>query len=142
MLTPAFWSPDYSVGHPVLDEQHRKLLAICSALAALIGDDSTEGDRQFHAVLHELATYADTHFRTEETLLRKYHYPHLIDQIGEHDDYRNRLTEIFVAATHGVLEKARLHAFLAGWWVGHILDTDMAYKSYLQELAAPDDSPA
>ena len=142
MLTPAFWSPEYSVGHPVLDEQHRKLLAICSALAALVDDDSPEGDRQFRVMLHELATYADTHFRTEETLLRKCHYPHLLDQIGEHDEYRKRLTEISVSATHGVLEKAKLHEFLAGWWVGHILETDMAYKAYLQESANPDDPPA
>ena len=143
MLIATTWNAqDHSVGHPLLDEQHRTLLKICDRLHARVHDDDPAQPGGFHDILRELARYADTHFQTEESLLKQHGYPDLTDQIGEHDEHRARVTELMRAATQGAPERSRVHAYLASWWLGHILNTDMKFRDFLVERLAGDTASA
>lgn len=130
-MTATPWLPEYSVGHPVLDSQHRKLLGLCDRVAILVDDDSRESISQIHDVLNDLAVYAATHFRTEELLLVQCAYPHLHSQIAEHEDYQTHLAELLFEATQGTVLKVELHKFLAAWWIHHILESDRRYIGFL-----------
>ena len=140
---PLLWNEtEHSVGHPLLDEQHRTLLSICHQLAGLSADETPHAEGGFLDVLGELARYADTHFETEESLLKKHGYPELTDQIGEHDEYRARMTLFLRNARHGVLERSRIQAYLVDWWLGHIANTDMKFRGFLEARLAADPSGA
>lgn len=126
------WDASYSVGNHMLDLQHKRLLALCNALADCIATDGFESDQQFHEILNDLANYAREHFTAEEQLLRRRQFPELATQIKDHADYQDKVTEILASATFGKLEKIALHEFLSHWWNDHILIHDMAYKAFLQ----------
>jgi len=131
---------EHSVGHPLLDEQHRTLLSICQQLAGLSADEAPHAPGGFVDVLGELARYADTHFETEESLLKKHGYPELTDQIGEHDEYRARMTLFLRSARHGMFERAKIQTYLADWWIGHIVHTDMKFRDFLEARLAGETS--
>lgn len=131
------WKLGYSVGNSTLDEQHKRLLQLCKQAVSCMADETPEGTRQFHDILNELATYVDTHFRTEEALLRKCGYP-LVDQHAEeHFEYQKKLTDFLWSATLGEINKAELYRYLSFWWSDHILGSDKRYSTYLGELGRP-----
>lgn len=131
------WDPKYSVGHPVLDEQHREFLVLCQKASAAADFDSRSGRLAFHSLLNDLAVYAETHFRTEEKILAAQGYPGLDVQIEQHSEYLERLTELLIAATDGTLDIAGMQRFLASWWKGHILNSDTQFALFLRERSHP-----
>ena len=135
MNVPSTWNPSYSVGHPVLDEQHMRLLALVGQIAACAEDDSLEGTNQFHVILGELSVYAMTHFHTEEQLLSQCNYALLKEQRAEHQRYKVGLGDFHLSALSGVVDKVGLKQYLSDWWLHHILESDMRYKDALQGIS-------
>lgn len=125
------WSDAYSVGNPLLDSQHKRILAMCRTVQILIDDASDEGLESFHELLHQMREYAGVHFETEEALLRQCAYPQLNEQRAEHLKYLEDLSDILFDAVMGNIDKPLVKRFLTGWWLTHILGSDMAYKDYL-----------
>lgn len=60
------WNPNFETGIEVVDEQHRKLVAILNRMAQQYIEGATES--QTRQILTELADYADYHFTTEEAV--------------------------------------------------------------------------
>lgn len=125
------WNPDYSVGNDILDNQHKKLLALCKDAATCMKDDTEAGDKRFHLVLDELFKYSKDHFSAEEDILKSINYPNLNAQLTEHLDYVEKLAEYLYKASSGLLDKAGVSQFVSDWWHSHILESDMQFKSYL-----------
>lgn len=125
------WDTNYSVGSTKLDAQHKKLLALCNALADCADDASPQADSKFHEILNELAVYSREHFAAEEKMLVRCNYPLLNKHKIEHAKFNELIAEKLVAAVDGKLDKLGLHQFLAGWWTEHILIKDMHYRDYL-----------
>jgi hypothetical protein len=68
----------------------------------------------------------------EEAILRARDYAEIDAHVAEHEAYVIRLTNLLVAASHEPASKAALHQYLMDWWTGHILNSDMRYKEYIQ----------
>lgn len=128
------WDPKFSVGHPLLDEQHQEFMVLCQKAAAAADFDTRSGRLAFHSLLNDLAVYAEKHFRTEEEILAAHGYPGLDAQIEQHSEYLERLTELLTAATDGTLDAAGMRRFLASWLKGHILGSDLQFASFLSEV--------
>lgn len=124
------WKPQYSVGNTTLDSQHQKLLRLCKRVSEYLCDGTKASIETFHSILSELAFYADKHFELEEDVLRRVGYPHLQQQIQEHNAYREWLTEFLFVAMEGNIDKSSLQNYLEKWWLTHILDSDMQYAAY------------
>lgn len=120
------WDENYSVGHDVLDFQHKKLLKICNDLYWLIKKD--ESDEHFHEVLNDLSNYARIHFEYEESVLLKKGYANYKEHEHEHFEYQEHLMHYLQEAMSGTLEKKDLHNWVANWWKDHILVKDMDFK--------------
>ena len=75
------WSPALSVGHPILDAQHERLLLLCNRLFGS-ADSMNEGD--LIALLNDLAALVHEHFETEERLMQRFDYPDRKMHIDEH----------------------------------------------------------
>jgi hemerythrin len=133
-MNSPIWNESFSVGHPVLDGQHKELLALCQQAADCVEDVSLEGAEHFHMLLNDLAVYAKKHFRTEEKILSQHSYPLLNEQKTEHEEYEVWLSETLLAAMDGNSDKADVHQFLSAWWVRHILESDMRYREFLSGI--------
>lgn len=134
MPTITSWNASYSVGHMLLDSQHRKLLTLCDALCQCAATAGPQSDERFHDILNELAVYAREHFAAEEEILERCAYPLLEQQRQDHIRYEERVTDVLSAATFGKLEKTELLEFISGWWSQHILVGDMAYRDCIAQV--------
>lgn len=126
------WNPSYSIGNDLLDRQHARLLDLCRHAEQYMTEQGGEAEEQLHELLHQLATYADVHFATEEEVLRKCGYPNLDEQIEGHMAYREELTRMLFEAMDGRLTNRELFDYATGWWLDHILVSDMECAPYLR----------
>lgn len=115
------WTDGFSVGVPLMDEQHKKLIALINA---------TQPPCTTDAAL-KMFEYAELHFHVEETMLLDKRYPQLPEQLNEH--------KLFLAKAQSCLTKnigdpavcKELNLFLCKWLSHHILEIDMKYKHFL-----------
>jgi hemerythrin-like metal-binding protein len=124
------WDANFTVGHDVMDEQHRHLVAQCNVLADLCAVDggNSSADPQFIAAYDRLMTLAREHFSAEEALLVAGGFPDLEDYRFEIEEYGYLAAEI---ATAENFDRIELQRFLALWWVGHILGAAKQQRSFL-----------
>lgn len=122
------WSDDCSVGHPILDLQHRKLLTIFAELNAQMRQDSSLRNNRVESLLYYLQSYTKMHFDTEEQVLREAGYSDIESHIQEHRALASDLDHIYTSAVMGSLDAARLQSFITTWAMDHILQSDMKYK--------------
>lgn len=128
------WCESYSVGNPIIDRQHAKLLTLCAEAVQCEDASSSDGREKFHTILHEMAVYAKEHFAAEEALLRTRNCPMLSGHLEEHTHFQIALSDLLFSAMQGNLDRVRLSQHLSEWWVGHILESDMACKPYLADM--------
>jgi hemerythrin len=126
------WDSSFSVGDPVLDRQHQKLLGLCNDMAQCIAASSEERRFRFHDILYRLGQYARDHFKTEEALLQKYQYSRLAAQQAEHNAYEEKMADWAFAATMEAIDMLEVQHYLAAWWRDHILISDMQYKTLME----------
>ncbi len=131
------WLPAYSVGNETLDRQHRQLLKLCNLATDCMESNSQESRGDFHLILNDLATYTQTHFQTEEAILRQHGYPELETHRAEHLAYQIRLTDFLLEATQGKIDRTALYQYLSAWWREHILNSDMQYSSQISNPIKP-----
>lgn len=125
------WKPEYSVGIETIDNDHRQLFSLLNQVHL------SQSGRQSHAALNhilgELDYYAQTHFREEEALMKRYGYPEFAAHRAMHDDFTAqvaRLREHFQIGQEGVI--LEISATLQNWLAQHILQSDAAYATYFR----------
>ncbi|HCS41207.1 MAG TPA: hypothetical protein DIW44_16740 [Anaerolineaceae bacterium] len=127
------WTENYSVGVRELDQQHQQLFTLVNRLISATGTMNIHSET-ISDILGEMTRYAQTHFTTEERLMEVYGYPGLEEQKEQHNDFRNKTTEFIEAATiEGEQKPEVLLKFLTNWLSHHILEDDMAYRSFFNE---------
>jgi hemerythrin len=126
------WDSSFSVGVKLLDEQHKRIV---NMMNRLISDrEATVRSEAISELLDGLTKYATDHFRAEEQLLEEHGYPGLAHQKEEHRAYRIKVVTLCQATiSHEDSVPAGLLKFMCDWWVNHILETDMEYRSFLTE---------
>ena len=119
------WTTGFSVGVPLMDAQHKRLIALINA---------TDRLTDVHAMadaIHQMFEYAHMHFRVEEELLRAKGYPELEQQLHEHALFFEQATAFLSKKLTDPKVKAELNGFLCKWLSHHILEVDMKYKHFL-----------
>ncbi len=126
------WSPEYSVGVEVFDNQHKKLVEIVNNLheSMLKGKSRSV----MAEILDELIQYTVEHFQTEESLFDQHGYP----KESEHRHQHKTLTDQVVAFRNEFLAGTTMISiglleFLRKWLVEHMQGADMAYKGFFNE---------
>lgn len=120
-----------SVGNRILDAQHRKLLQLCRVAESCLAGDRRGAVGRFRDALHDLALYANEHFRIEEQILMEAGFPFLEALKREHLAYRAMLAELFAEADRD-LDSSRLKAALSDWWREH-LRADREFVGFLSD---------
>lgn len=119
------WLPEYSVGNKEIDEQHKMLFAMTNEFF------HQESKQAAIALFHNLSSYIDLHFESEENLLRQINYPDIEEHIKKHDELRDKFELIQQRLeNYDVDLQHKIAMFLYNWLAKHILKTDMKFKSY------------
>jgi hemerythrin len=125
------WTEKLSVGVGMLDEDHKRLVAMVNELYEAM--QAGHGRDSLGRILDGLVRYTREHFAREEKLFAQTGYPATALHKQEHD-----------ALTRQVLEVQRKHAagsattlslevmqFLKNWLIKHIQGSDQKYRAHL-----------
>lgn len=125
------WSPDYSVGIRLIDNDHKDLVDTVNELHDAI--EAREGCEAVRRALTMLANYVREHFAREEQLMADYGYPGLAAHKRLHFVLRRQVHAIRLVYADDPLkiDPDRLLAFLRDWLVNHILKSDRQYVPYM-----------
>lgn len=130
------WTPEYSVNHNTLDDQHKRLFMILGRLSEAVQQKVVA---MVGPILLELESYAIFHFSFEEHEMEKVHYPDLDGHKQEHEKFRKKVKEFqgqILGRDHQALKN--IEDYLINWISNHIIGLDKKYAPY---LASPDSSP-
>lgn len=120
------WDSSLSVGIMSIDEEHQLLLGLIQKLNLA----SRSSEREvISGVLNELIDYTVKHFRHEEELLQKYHYPDVEKHIWEHQELTDKV--LAMQKEKRYLVKENFSALLREWLKHHIVETDRKYADFL-----------
>jgi hemerythrin-like metal-binding protein/PAS domain S-box-containing protein/putative nucleotidyltransferase with HDIG domain len=130
LMEPVQWTEKFSVGVRELDQQHQQLIKLLNRLIATQGTITTHSET-ISDVLLAMTRYAQVHFKTEERLMEAYGYPGLEEQKMQHRDFRKKTVGFSTATTFGINQVPEdLLTYLTNWLIHHILEDDMAYRSF------------
>ena len=127
------WTKKFETGSARLDQQHRLLIDNINLLKDLLDTPSlSKQEREFSVFLIDyLEAYANIHFTGEERCMEAYRCPvHALNQ-QEHQRFREYIQDYRKQReSEGfTVERLRkLHRFMRGWIVEHILKIDTQLK--------------
>ena len=126
------FTDEMHIGIETLDTQHKQLIHLINQLATELGEGSAS--KQLSCHVSDMMNYTLNHLVDEERLLQMHGYPNFENHRAEHKAFREKTIELYVISKTDIEKTATLmHHYLCDWIVDHILNSDMAYKSYLKE---------
>ncbi len=116
-----------------MDEQHKALIGLMQSYYTAHLNRNMQQARQ---ELAQLLTLTIKHFRTEESLMEKTHYPDLTNHKKEHEELLKtveKLAQDYLQSSSNETA-AKLANFLKTWLTRHILGSDKQYQPYLADI--------
>lgn len=138
---PIVWRDAFSIGHDLIDSDHRHLLTLINTVEDVLTMEQPQG--KLLAAIDELGTYTKEHFAREESLMINVQYARydkhkaahleLIEQLNQAAKPIRDLGDGVSPPTVAVPQEARdgLIGLLRHWLVDHIIKEDMQLKPLL-----------
>ncbi len=124
------WKPEYSVGHPEIDRQHKYLFELWIMLDSM--KNQPDNRLSLEQALLSLFDYVEIHFSNEEEYLAT--HPKIEQHKTIHADFiaqANTFMEDFHKQT---LDLHTVVDFLLDWLIHHIMETDIRYFNDLKKI--------
>lgn len=143
---PFAFTEKYHTGIELVDNEHRRLFEIIHDTNDLIHAELLHDKYdEIMRLLAELRDYTEVHFRDEEALMERIHYPELDAQKRAHTAFVERLVEIDLSELDDMDDNQQeylidLIQFLAGWLINHILGSDKKIGDYIREHELKEES--
>lgn len=120
------WNDNFGTQIPVIDEQHKQLVALLNKLASHLAHLSELPELK--SIIAELATYVDYHFKTEEAIWQEYFQddPWFLSHLKTHNSFIDQVAEL-EAQLNSKSQNEMVNdivKFLTHWLAFHILDKD------------------
>ncbi len=126
------WTDDLALGIPSIDAQHKRLVELINMLHTAMKQRS--GKDALVRVVEELKKYTVTHFKYEEDLFDKHHYPETKGHVVQHEKFVETVLDFEEGLRSGkVTVTMDVMRFLKDWLMKHINGTDRLYSHFLQE---------
>ena len=126
------WDSKYSVNVSMIDEEHKKFIDIINKAADIQKYDNNS--RAITEILIEMTTYAQEHFRTEETYMLNFEYYDYKSHIDEHNNFSKKISNYCSKLMNRDLEVIdRVLEDLKQYLVNHIQVTDKKYADCFNE---------
>lgn len=129
------WSSKLEMGIAEIDAQHRQLIDIAARVVEAVREKL--GTLGVDELVQELRDYTVVHFREEEERMDQLRYP----GHGAHHIEHERLKHQVKQWQHDIYVKDMVTVdevlvFMRGWLLDHILQSDMAFKAWLEANAS------
>jgi len=123
------WEDRYRIGVDKIDLQHEKLVGLLNDLYNAM--HAGEGRAALSRVLTGLTRYVETHFQTEEQIMRDRGYPDLALHRRKHEKMTQKVGDLQSAFESGkIISPVQISNFLKGWLQKHILETDRQFGDF------------
>ena len=125
------WTEKLSVGVRVLDDDHKRLVAMVNELYEAM--QAGHGKETLGRILNDLVNYTKVHFAREEKLFAQTGYSASGPHKREHDTLTGQALDVqrkYAAGANAALSIEVLH-FLKDWLINHIQGSDQKYRSHL-----------
>jgi hemerythrin len=129
------WDDKYSVGIPLIDDQHKELIRLTNELyqGCLGGDE--EAQEFFFNAIHGAMDYVKYHFSAEEKILENVRFPKLAEHKKQHEDFVRQMVEDVKSFQGGKkFVPNNFVRFLKDWTLSHIAIADAQYATYIMNL--------
>ena len=127
------WSPSLSIGNVLIDAQHKELFNQVNNL--LDAMSKGKGKQEVEKVVDFLGEYVIDHFKAEEELMQKYHYPAYTSHKIQHTQLVTTYTSIKLKVNQDGVSPAmtlQVQRQLGDWLVNHIGKQDQALGAFLK----------
>ena len=121
------WKPEYNLGIPIIDEQHRGIVTTINSL--YFGIQNKYAEEMLAPIIDMMYDYTRIHFQVEESFLEPIDFP----EAKKHRDLHNELSS---KLTHTARDSAfhkdpyEFLGFMKSWWINHICKEDLIYRDY------------
>jgi hemerythrin len=131
------WSPTFSVGVKLIDEQHKGLLDLVNDMFNhVVGDEKAEHE-YFKMVIDEAVRYVKIHFQTEEKIMIHTHFPGYMEHKKAHDTFvLNVVKQVREFEANNKITLTEFIRFLKEWILTHIAIMDKQYFTYFRKIAS------
>lgn len=141
------WNERFVTGFDSVDAQHRRLFDLINRVGNQLIATEAAGQEKTEQVFHELAAYANAHFRDEEKLMGDMGLAreHVIPHVKAHREFVEQVKMLWSQRQTMLAPAETLHGFLVGWLSYHILGTDQEMAREIQKVRqgiAPDEAHA
>jgi hemerythrin len=129
------WEDRYSIGIPLIDDQHKKLVEMTNDLyrGCLRGGD--EAQDYFLKAVHGTVDYVKYHFAAEEKLLETVKYPGMVEHKREHEEFVKKVFEDVKSFQAGKKFVPNIFVrYLKDWILTHIAVQDKKYANFIFNL--------
>jgi len=129
------WSPTFSVGIELIDNQHKELFALINDMFNHVVGDAEAERAYFKKVIEKAVNYVKVHFSTEEKIMIQNNFPGYTEHKKAHDSFVLTVVEKvqdFEAGKKFVL--LEFSQFLKEWILTHIAIMDKGYFAYLKQI--------
>lgn len=126
------WTENLSVGVTLINDQHKQLIDIINDLHSAM--KSGQSKNVLDDILKRLLEYTKYHFSAEEKLMDQYSYPAAMAHKKKHTDLTEDVVKMIKKnEAGGPAQSVMVLSFLKDWLSDHILQTDKAFGTYLQD---------
>jgi hemerythrin len=130
------WSPTFSVGIRLIDEQHRELLNITNDLFNHCVGDAESERAYFKKVIQSAVDYVRVHFSTEEKIMLRTRFGGYAEHKKEHDMFVLTVVDQVRAFNSGErFDLVHFTRFLKNWVLTHIAVSDKQYFEHFKRIA-------
>ncbi|MFA7432733.1 MAG: hemerythrin family protein [Gemmobacter sp.] len=117
-MAPIAWKPEYSVGDPAVDHEHRELIDLVNTAAGAILDGKPEAEVE--RALGDLFQAISSHFAHEEHQMQRADYDQFAPHKADHERLLDDLRDIMDDRSDRTPETAeRVTRVLEDWFTGH-----------------------
>ena len=121
------WGQHFSVGHPLMDIHHLKLVGYINKLIEWLNQNSGSFESEILPLVEQINQFAEMHFKAEEGLLMESGFSDYPLHATSHQKYWASLSS-FPLDTKNREMLLQYISLLRDWWENHILIEDMRYK--------------
>jgi hemerythrin len=128
------WKGEYSLGHDVIDSEHKKLFEIANQIFA-VKKPFTASDK-IKNMIHELYNYMKYHFDHEEELMAEISFEKIDDHKQKHGEIITEMNKILRESKDFNILELKLTYMMQKWVLVHILEQDLMLKKAIDHANA------
>ena len=123
------WTDELSIGIKEIDEQHKNLLELANSLCKKIELDNHDMVQKAFDIF---ITQSNIHYKEEEDLMTKHHYPRSDSHIGEHNELLQKVKGVsYLCSVNDQTVISSLTTILSDYFKHHFHGADKSFAIYL-----------